>query len=73
MDARPKSVKSRTRAAPESRYKPGSPPAPVPVTFPAATSSPAAVRPLTIDATVVVLPEFIDVPTTPKVNGRSLR
>lgn len=69
MVAKPASTKSSTSAAPESRNSHGSPPAPVPVTFAAPTRIPAAVRPWTRAATVVVLPEFIDVPATTMVTG----
>ncbi len=62
-----------TRAAPASAISVGSPGAPVPVTFAAPTRWPARLNPRMRAAATVVLPAFIEVPSTAMVRGRGAR
>ena len=63
-------MKSKTGLAPASRISQISLPDPVPVILAAPTFLPESTKPLIRLAAVVVLPEFIELPTTAIVKGR---
>lgn len=71
VDGNPASVKSSTGAPPASTRCQRSLPAPVPVTLAAPTRRPDRVMPRTSDAADVVLPAFIEAPTTATTGGCS--